>query len=64
MSSEPEEKIIAGVTKGALEFTWEKIQTWLTKLRNRELAFVEDPRVINVVKEQRKHPSGIFSGNM
>jgi hypothetical protein len=58
MSSEKPPNPIAdlaeGATKGGLEYTDEKLGSLLTRFRNRELAFVEDPETINLAKEQRK----------
>ena len=53
-SEEPLESVSKGATKALLEYTESKIKTWITKFRNRELAFVQDPETINLAKEQRK----------
>jgi len=51
MSSD--ENVIAGVTHGALAYTEDKIKAVVQRFRNKEIAFVEDPEVINIAKEQR-----------
>ena len=57
MSSEdPLESIAKGATKGALEHFGEKIDKWITKLRNHELAFVQDPETIRRARDLRKTP--------
>lgn len=52
-SKDPLASVSEGVTKGVLDFSAEKINEWITKFRNKELAFVEDPEVINLAKKQR-----------
>lgn len=56
------EKISKGMTEGTLDWTWKKLKPLVTKLRNRELAFIEDIETINLAKEQRtKSEWAIFS---
>lgn len=45
-----------GVTKALLEYGEEKLKALITKFRNRELVFVQDPDTIRLVKDQRKTP--------
>lgn len=56
MSSEKDllESVAKGATKGALEWTTEKINKLAEKFANRELVFVEDPAIITLAKDQRK----------
>jgi hypothetical protein len=55
MSSEkPIESAAEGATKGVLDFSEEKIKQLVERFRNRDIAFVEDPEIINIAKEQRK----------
>ena len=56
MSSEPDEKVIAGMTKGTLQYAEEKIRELVKRFLNRELAFVEDPETITLAKIQRESP--------
>jgi hypothetical protein len=44
------------MTEAVLEWTEDKVKELVTKFRNRDIAFVEDSEIINVVKEQRKTP--------
>jgi len=54
MSSEdPLESIAAGATKGFLKYSAEYIRGLVTKLKNKELAFIEDLETIDTAKEQR-----------
>lgn len=41
-----------GVTKGALSWSYEKIKGFIQKLKDKKLAFVQDPNTIEMVKEQ------------
>lgn len=41
-----------GATKGFLEFSAEKINDWLKKFKNKELAFIQDKKTIDIVREQ------------
>jgi len=62
MSSDksPLKDIAEGATKGALEWTEEKLKEVITKFKNRKLAFIEDVKVINLAKEQRTKPEWDF----
>lgn len=46
--------IYAGMTKGALEWGEDKIRSIVGKFKNKEIAFIEDPETISIVKKQRK----------
>jgi hypothetical protein len=48
--------ITAGVTKGFLDWTEEKIKRSPALLQNRDIAFVEEPETIKIVLEQRRSP--------
>jgi hypothetical protein len=58
MSSDPSQEIIKsvseGVTKGALEYTEDRIKLLVKKILNRDLYFIQDADTIDVVKEMRK----------
>ncbi|MEA3513951.1 MAG: hypothetical protein U9R34_00580 [Nanoarchaeota archaeon] len=54
ISKDPIESAAKGVTKGALEWTNDKLKPWVVKLRNKELAFIRDSETIETAKEQRK----------
>jgi len=45
---------IAGMIKGVLSWTEDKIKEYLTKFKHRDLAFIEDPQTITLAVEQRK----------
>jgi hypothetical protein len=60
MTPTPDEEVIAGVTKGTLEFSAERIKQWAARLRNRELAFIEDKDSFEVVADQKRHPEWSF----
>lgn len=45
-------EVAEGVTKGALDWSTEKIASFIQKLKERKLAFIEDKNTIEVVKEQ------------
>ena len=53
-SEDPVESVSAGVAKGVLSWTEEKIKGLIVKFHNRDIAFVEDPETINLAKKQRK----------
>lgn len=53
-SKDPLESASAGVTKGVLSWTEEKVKALVERFQNRDVAFVEDPETINLAKEQRK----------
>ncbi|MEK6937990.1 MAG: hypothetical protein AABX04_03010 [Nanoarchaeota archaeon] len=44
--------VVEGITKGALDWSAEKIASFVQKLKERKLAFIEDRKTIEVVKEQ------------
>jgi phage-related protein len=52
-SKDPVKSIAEGATKGALDYLDDKIKGYVTKLRNRELAFVEDIQTIKTAKESK-----------
>jgi len=56
MSSDPEEKIIAGMTRGTLQYFEEKISSLITRFKNKDITFVEEIETANLAKEQRKKP--------
>lgn len=49
----PIESIAKGATKAVIEWTEEKIKDIVKKFSNKELAFIENPEIIDLVKEQR-----------
>lgn len=55
MSEEdPIEKIVAGATKGGLDWGSSKIREFVERFKNRELVFIEDYETIELVKEIRQ----------
>jgi hypothetical protein len=57
MSSEkpnPVADVAEGVTKGAIKVTAEGLKQLVERFLNKDLAFVEDPEIIDIAKEQRK----------
>lgn len=53
-SKDPVASTAEGVTKGVLAFSEEKIKDWVKGFFDKDIAFVENPDTINLVKEQRK----------
>jgi hypothetical protein len=60
MTPTPDEEVIAGVTKGALEFSSERIKGWAARLANRDIAFIEDRSSFDVVADQKRNPEWSF----
>ena len=60
MTPTPDEAVIAGVTKGALEFTSERIKEWAARLSHRDIAFIEDRSSFDVVVDQKRNPEWSF----
>jgi len=60
MTPTPDEEAIAGVTKGALEFSSERIKGWAARLANRDIAFIEDRSSFDVVADQKRNPEWSF----
>ncbi|MBS3060564.1 MAG: hypothetical protein J4432_03600 [DPANN group archaeon] len=54
------EEAARGATKGALEFTEEKIKQYAKRFLNKEVGFIEDTEIIDLVKAQRKRPELTF----
>ncbi len=50
--------VAAGATYGALNWTSDKIKEFAIKIKNGQLAFIEDPETIRNIDEQRKTPEG------
>lgn len=48
------ESAAKGATKGFLEYTEEKVKALVRKFKDRDLAFIQDEKTIEVAKEQRK----------
>jgi len=64
MSSEsPIPDVVEGVTKGVLDWTAEKISDFVTKLKNKKLAFIQEPKTIEVVREQYNSGEAKFYQN-
>lgn len=61
-SDNPISDIAEGVAKGALEWSAEKIASLVQGLRDRKLAFIEDRKTIEVVKEQYHSGESHFYG--
>ena len=47
-------EITEGITKGTLDWSLEKINLFLQQLNDKQLAFIEEKRTIELVKEQYK----------
>lgn len=62
MSSEnnPPDDFARGATKGALDWTVEKVKELAIKIKNRKIAFVEDIETIQTVQEIRKTSEYLF----
>ena len=52
MSSDELKNISEGVTKGILSWSLEQIKSFAFKLKEKELAFIQDRKTIEIVKEQ------------
>jgi hypothetical protein len=50
---QPNIDLVAGITKGSLDWTKDQIRGFVAKLRDRSLAFIEDRETIELVREQR-----------
>lgn len=53
-TDDPISSAAKGATEGVLNWSEQKIRVWIEKLRNRELAFIEDSETIDIAKEIRK----------
>lgn len=53
-SKDPIASASEGAVKGILSWTEEKIKELLVRFKNRDIAFVQDPKTITLAKEQRK----------
>ncbi len=49
---DPIENAASGITKGIIELSIEKIREFANKFKNKELAFIQEKKVIEVVREQ------------
>ncbi len=54
MSGDPVEAVAKGATKGALEYTEEKLKDFVFRLQNHELAFIQAKANIRVVRRERQ----------
>lgn len=52
MSSDQLAEAVEGVTKAALDWSFEKLASFVKKLKERKLAFIVDKKTIDVVREQ------------
>jgi len=53
-SEDPLASASRGALRGFLDWSEEKIKELVVKFNNRDIAFVEDPKTINLAKKQRK----------
>lgn len=53
-SNDPIESASAGVVKGTLDWTEDKLKKLVARFKNRDIAFIEDLEIINTAIEQRK----------
>lgn len=51
--SDPIESVSKGAAEGVLEWSAEKLKEFVVKLKNRQMAFIEDRETIDIVKDQR-----------
>ena len=54
MNSDPVESASKGATKGLLEYSEDKIKSWVRKFLDKNLAFIENEDTIKTVKNQRR----------
>ena len=59
-SDNPISDISEGVVKGFLDWSAEKIDSLVKKLKNKELAFIEEPKTIEIVREQYRSGEAKF----
>lgn len=59
-SDDPISSATEGVTKGVLEWSSQKLGNWIKKFRNKELAFIQDTKTIELVREQYNSGEGKF----
>jgi len=59
-SDSPISDIAEGATKGFLELSIEKIGSFLKKLKNKELGFIEEEKTIEIVREQYRSGEAKF----
>lgn len=59
-SNNPISDAAEGITQGFLEFSLQKIDLFVKKLRERKLAFIQDQKTIDVVKEQYRSGEAKF----
>lgn len=57
---DPPNDVVREATKGALDWTVEKVHELIIRFKERKLAFVSDVETINTAREQRKTPEWIF----
>jgi hypothetical protein len=63
MSSDPIESATKGAVKAGLEWSEDKLKSWIQKFRDKELAFIRDKDTIETAKELRKKGEwAFFSG--
>jgi len=60
MTPTPDEEVIAGVTKGVLDYSAEGIKRLAARLLHRDLAFIEDRDSFEAVADQKRHPEWSF----
>ncbi len=61
-SDNPISDVAEGVTKGALEWTKDKIVSFIQKLKERKLAFIEERKTIEIAREQYHSDEAKFYG--
>jgi len=60
LSNNPLSEISEGATKGVLEWSLEKISTFIKRLMNKELGFIGEPKTIELVREQYRSGEAKF----
>ena len=61
-SDNPVSDIAEGAAKGILDWSLDKVTSFLQKLENRKIAFIEEQKTIDIVKEQYLSGESKFYG--
>jgi len=62
-SDNPVSDAAEGITKGVLDWSLEKITSFISKLKNKKLAFLENPQTMETVMDQYRSGEGKFYRN-
>jgi hypothetical protein len=61
---DPIENASRGAVKGTLDWGTEAIKKLATKFREKQLAFIQDKKTIDIVKEQLRSGNCLFTKNI